>query len=133
MEGLRIAGLFAVIPAAVLLTISFFVLFAMRKIETQGLKAFGYVVAALLWLAAALVFSAGAYTLSTGRPAMMYPMMHKIMGSHRPGMMGPGMMQRQGQGMMRMQGQAAAKNQGMMPEGNKGMMKCGSSGASTNR
>jgi len=108
----RIAGLFAVIPAAVLLTISFFVLFAMRKIETQGLKAFGYVVAALLWLAAALVFSAGAYTLSTGKPPMICPMMQQMMGPHRPGMMGPGMMQRQGQGMMRCKANPRLKTRG---------------------
>jgi hypothetical protein len=114
MGGLRIAGLFAVIPIAVLLTISFFVLFAMRKIETQGLKAFGYVVAALLWLAALLVFSAGVYTLSTGRMPMKCPMMRQMMHGNKEGMMGSGMMP-----MMKEQ------NQGMSRGGNKGMMKCG--------
>jgi hypothetical protein len=43
----------------------------MRKTEGQGLKAFGYVVAALLWTCALLVFSMGIYVLSTGRHPMM--------------------------------------------------------------
>jgi hypothetical protein len=123
MGGLRIAGLFAVIPTAVLLTISFFVLFAMRKIETQGLKAFGYVVAALLWLATLVVFSAGVYTISTGRMPMKCPMMCPMMRGNKEGMMGSGMMpMMHGQGAMQ---PAQGKNQGMARGGNKGMMKCG--------
>lgn len=70
MGGARILGVFAVIPATVLLTVSFFVLVVIRKLETQALKAFGYVVAALLWLAASLVLATGMYTLSTGKCAM---------------------------------------------------------------
>ena len=94
----RLIGLFAIIPTAVLLTISFFVLFAIRKIESLGLKAFGYVVAALLWVAALLVLSAGIYTLSTGRHPMGC-MMHEMMkgkmqgqGMMPAGHMGPGSM-----------------------------------------
>jgi uncharacterized membrane protein len=94
----RIIGLFAIIPATVLLTISFFVLFTLRKVETQGLKAFGYVVASFLWVSALLVFSMGIYVLSTGRhPAMalmqemMKCKMHgTMMGGHIPAMMLPG-------------------------------------------
>jgi hypothetical protein len=109
MGGLRIAGLFAVIPTAVLLTISFFVLFVIRKTEVGGLKAFGYTVAVLLWVAALLVFSAGLYTFSTGRPPMMC-MMQQMMRANRQGMMGAGtpMMQGQNQGMM--------QNRGMMKD-----------------
>jgi hypothetical protein len=40
------------IPAAVLLAVSFFVLVAQRKLDSKPLKAFGYVVAGLLWLGA---------------------------------------------------------------------------------
>lgn len=67
MHMLRFAGLFALIPTGILLTISFFVLFATRKVETQGLKVFGYVIAVLLWVAAALIFSTGVYSLTTGK------------------------------------------------------------------
>ena len=75
----RLAGLAALIPTTILLTISFFVLVVISKIEKQGLKAFGYVVAALLWAASLLVFSAGIYTLATGRCPMMEMMMRAKM------------------------------------------------------
>lgn len=87
MGMMRLVGLFALIPAAVLLTISFFVLVVLRKLDTQGLKTFGYVVAVLLWVAAALVISAGAYTTASGDFCPMYKMMMK--GSLPPMMMGP--------------------------------------------
>lgn len=92
----RVMGLFAIIPIALLLTISFFVLFAIRKAQEQGLKAFGYVIAALLWIGAVLVFSAGVYTISTG---------------HHPGLeMMQQMMKYKMQGMM-----PAGQISGMMP------------------
>ena len=100
----RLMGLFTIIPATLLLTISFFVLFTLRKIETQGLKAFGYVIAALLWVATALVFSVGIYTVYSGRHPMMY-MMQEMMQGQMPGMMGGKMPQmRQGQKQMMMKG-----------------------------
>ena len=86
MGIVRLAGLFAIIPATLLLAVSFFVLFTIRKIETQGLKAFGYVVSALLWFSALLVFSAGIYTISTGRHPMI-SMTHQMKGEHKHGMM----------------------------------------------
>ncbi len=86
MAIFRIMGLFAIIPTAILLTISFFVLFTLRNIETQGLKAFGYVIAALLWVAALLVFSLGVYTVSTGRHPMVNMMQEMMQGQMR-GMM----------------------------------------------
>ena len=71
MGASRLMGVLAVLPASILLTISFFVLILLRKIEGNGLKAFGYVVAALLWVSTFLVFSMGIYVLSTGRhPAL---------------------------------------------------------------
>jgi hypothetical protein len=114
MEGLRIAGVFAVIPTAVLLTISFFVLFTIRKTETQGVKAFGYVVAALLWLSALLVFSVGVYTLSSGRPLVPCPMMQKMMSGQKEGMMGMGkpMMPGQNKGMIQDQEMMKSKGAG---------------------
>ena len=83
----RLSGLFAIIPTTLLLAVSFFVLLVLRKVEEKGLKAFGYVVAALLWASALLIFSAGIYTLSTGRqPAicMMQEMMQKKMHQMMP-------------------------------------------------
>ncbi len=103
MDIFRFIGLFAIIPATVLLTVSFFVLFTLRKAETQGLKAFGYVVAVLLWLAAFLFFSVGVYTVSSGNRLIM-PMMQQMMGYPMHGMMGrqmPPMMQGQRQRMMK--------------------------------
>ncbi len=81
----RLIGLFAIIPAALLLTVSFFVLFALRKIEAQGLKAFGYVIAALLWFGVILVISLGIYAMSTGRHPMC-PMMQHMMKKQMQGM-----------------------------------------------
>jgi hypothetical protein len=94
MGMVRVMGLFALIPMTVLLTISFFVLFALRKVETQGLKAFGQVIAVLLWIGALLIFSLGVYTVRTGRHPMM-SMMQEMMKCKMQGMMGqpmPGMM-----------------------------------------
>ena len=104
MYGFRILGLFALIPVSLLLTVSFFILFALRKTEVQGLKAFGYVTAALVWVAALLVFSSGVYIISTGRPPMPC-MMQNMMAGKMPGMMGQHRQKTvpQGQEMMRNQ------------------------------
>jgi len=72
----RLMGLYAVIPATVLLTVSFFVLVSIRKLEGQALRAFGYVVAALLWISVTLMLATGMYTLSTGKCLMMNKMKH---------------------------------------------------------
>jgi hypothetical protein len=95
----RLMGLFAVIPVSMLLAVSFFILFAVRKAEAQSLKAFGYVVAGLLWCAALLVFSAGIYTISTGGCPMQKMMQQQKMCGMMPGMMS-GKMQGM-QGMMK--------------------------------
>lgn len=79
----RLLGLFAIIPVTLLLTVSFFVLFTLRKVENEGLKAFGYVIAVLLWIAAAIVFSAGFYVIATGKHPMM-PMMRQMMQMKSP-------------------------------------------------
>ena len=55
----RFMGLLSIIPATVLLTISFFVLYATKKTEGDGLKKFGMVVSVLLWVCSLLIFSAG--------------------------------------------------------------------------
>ncbi|MDD4954276.1 MAG: hypothetical protein PHG40_05155 [Candidatus Omnitrophica bacterium] len=91
----RLMGVYAVIPAALLLTVSFFILLANRKVESYALKVFGYVVAAALWLSALLVISSGVYTMYTGRGGMNCPMFQKMqgkqmMGGQMPGMTGKG-------------------------------------------
>jgi hypothetical protein len=63
----RFMGFFVVIPASVLLAISYFVLLTIRKAETGALRAFGYVVASVLWTAVAFFFVVGIYILGTGK------------------------------------------------------------------
>ena len=72
--GLRIMGVFAIIPATVLLTVSFFVMFLKRKIEAGSLKVFGYIVVILLWISAALILGCGIYTMITGQCPMIQMM-----------------------------------------------------------
>jgi len=76
---MRIMGLLSIIPATVFLTVSFFVLFAVQKTETRGLKQFGRLIAALLWISAAAVLSMGICVLTTGR--------HPLFSKHRQMMM----------------------------------------------
>ena len=103
MGMFRLLGLFAIIPATVLLTISFFVLFTLRTIKENALKVFGYVIVALLWTAALLTFLSGIYTVSTGK-CLMKPMMQQMMKMHMQEMMQPGepssMMQKHTEGSM---------------------------------
>lgn len=87
---LRLASLFAIIPMTLLLAVSFFVLFFIRKSETLALKAFGYVIAAMLWIGALLIFSAGVYAFSIGRRPSMGMMMQKMMCGQVQEMMGGG-------------------------------------------
>ena len=56
---LKTSSLFAIVPMTLILTVSFFVLFALRKIETGALRVFGYSLAVLLWIIAAMVFVVG--------------------------------------------------------------------------
>jgi len=80
-------GLHVVIPVAVILTASYFVLLANKKLDKKSkrLKTFGRAIAGLLWFAAALVFISGAYSLLTGKCSMKdkkYKMMKKGMKYH---------------------------------------------------
>ena len=50
---------FSFVHAVVLLAVSFFILLAARKLDSQNIKIFGYVIAVSLWVAAALVFGKG--------------------------------------------------------------------------
>jgi len=55
MGACNFMWLFSLIPVTGLLTVSFFVLFALQKVESKKLKSFGRVIAMLLWICAALV------------------------------------------------------------------------------
>ena len=100
----RMIGMMSIVPTTILLTVSFFVLFAAGKADGKGLKNFGLVVAILLWICAALVLSSGFYMASSGKHLltsrmsylmncgmqpqmmqkhMMYPMMKKPMMMHK--------------------------------------------------
>ncbi len=50
---------FSLVHAVVLLAVSFFILLAARKTDSSNIKTFGYVIAVLLWVAAALVLGKG--------------------------------------------------------------------------
>jgi len=99
----RLVGLFAIVPTTLILTVSFFVLFALRKVDGKSLKVFGYILAALLWASALLLLSDGVYTLATGRCPMKKMMHRRAMSC--AGMMDKNMMD--GQTMM---------DKGKMPE-----------------
>lgn len=75
----RFIGLLSIIPATVLLTISFFVIYATKKTEGEGLKKFGMTIAVLLWICSFLVFSAGVASVFCPRHGMMFKHHHEMM------------------------------------------------------
>ena len=52
-------ALFSLVHAVILLAISYFILLTARKNDSQNLKVFGYCIAVLLWVGAALVLGKG--------------------------------------------------------------------------
>ena len=75
---LRLSYLLLIVPISVLLTVSFFVLYTLRKIEEKALKAFGYVVVGFLWLAVLVVFSGAVYRIAQGSVVMKGMMQQKM-------------------------------------------------------
>lgn len=89
MGFFRLAGFLSMIPATMMITVSFFVLFAVSKADQKQLKAFGWVVAGLLWLCALTVLTTGMYMSSlSGKMMGKCMMMQKGQGG---GMMNGGM------------------------------------------
>jgi nitrogen fixation/metabolism regulation signal transduction histidine kinase len=89
--GFKMMGLCMVAQAVLLLTVSFFVLFAVRKIEKeQGLRIFGIIIAALLWLVALVALSSGIYKMSKGNCYLRGEKKCELMKGMKamPGMMG---------------------------------------------
>ncbi|MEW6170640.1 MAG: hypothetical protein AB1472_03700 [Candidatus Omnitrophota bacterium] len=70
---------FFLMHAIVPLVVSFFVLFVVSKTDKQGLKVFGLVIAVILWVIAALIFSFGlCSTMNKSMPmCSMMSMMQK--------------------------------------------------------
>ena len=64
MGAFNFVWLFLLIPTTGLLTVSFFVLFTLQKVESKRLKSFGRVIAMLLWICATIVFLTAIYTAS---------------------------------------------------------------------
>lgn len=64
MDIMRLSGLFFIIPATMLLVVSYFVLLTAGT-ASKGLQSFGRVLAVLLWICALLVASAGIITALT--------------------------------------------------------------------
>lgn len=113
MMGLNYLGMLSVVPATGLLTISFFVLVVVNMIKKETLKSFGRIIAMLLWVSAAIVFSIGMYIISTDNcpmtrmlercglpPIMRMQMMPEYMDKSKIGKMHHGMMEKMGKGMM---------------------------------
>jgi len=73
---MRVMGFMALIPVTVLLTVGFFVLVVVRRVNEKGLKTFGYVVVIMLGISAFLVSSMGVYVIATGR----HPLLQAISG-----------------------------------------------------
>ncbi len=79
--GPELVGL---IPLSLLLAVSFFVLFACRKTDSNPLRLFGYAIALLIWAAALVLVSSlmggsvcggkrsGGFTHQMGNPMMMH-------------------------------------------------------------
>jgi hypothetical protein len=77
---MKMFPLLVIVPISVLLTLSFFVLYALRKVEEKPLKTFGYVVVGFIWLAALIMFSGAVYKMAKAPMPMKY-MMQQRMGS----------------------------------------------------
>ena len=86
MGVFKVLGALALVPATVLLTISFFVLFAAEKAFNKNIKTFGFVVAILLWICAALVLFGGVFMVSSGRHVVA-DKLNAIFGCPMKGMM----------------------------------------------
>ena len=64
MDALRILGAFMVVPATILLTISFFVAMTLKKLDKGFVRALGMVAVVMLWTSVLIVLSVGIYFVS---------------------------------------------------------------------
>ncbi len=69
---IRLTGFFAVVLAAILLAISYFVALLNTKTEKNDVKLLGKITIAFLWAGAAIALLVGAFIVMTGKhPAVM--------------------------------------------------------------
>jgi len=118
MDVLRVFGIFSVVPATMLITASFFVMFTISKIKKSSLRIFGMVAVALLLIAACIVFSTG---LSIIAQEAEYPGCRNMDKSrrytHSSMMQGTaGMMMNPHSGMMQNKGMEQPMRQKMMDQ-----------------
>jgi hypothetical protein len=71
MQIFRLLGMYTIIPATIFLTISYFVMLTLRKVESRGFKNFGNLVVFSLWVCALVIFLSGVYAIFTGRHPMV--------------------------------------------------------------
>lgn len=76
MNMIRLLGAFTIVPSTVLLTLCFFVLFALQRAEAREVKALGKIVAVLLCFCAGLVLAAGVYAMITGQHPLVMALQH---------------------------------------------------------
>ena len=83
---MRALGAFAIIPASLLVALSFFVLVVGQKMAVKKIKTLGYLAAVMLWAGALVFLSAGSYTMATGKHPLMF-MVGQMMKMHKQMMM----------------------------------------------
>ncbi len=70
----RMLGMYMLVPATVLLTVSYFVMVVNGKLEKKGLKMFGTIIVILLFVAALLALLFGTMILVMGKPPIVQSM-----------------------------------------------------------
>ena len=102
MSVMKLFGAFAIIPASLLVALSFFVLVVGQKMAVKKVKTLGYIAAVMLWMGAFVFLTAGVYTMVTGKHPLL-SMAGQVMKMHRQMMisMPCPMMQGQCKGMMK--------------------------------
>ncbi|MFH1397163.1 MAG: hypothetical protein ABIH27_01240 [Candidatus Omnitrophota bacterium] len=88
MNVLRVLGVFSVVPATMLITASFFVMFVLSKVEKSSLRIFGMVAVALLLIGACIVLSTGIFLVAQEAEYPGYHSMAKSCLRSYPSMMG---------------------------------------------
>ena len=70
--------LMPIVSISLCLTVSFFVLFALRKVAEKWLKVFGYLAVSLLLLTALIVLSGAVFKMANGLGGMKCNMMQRM-------------------------------------------------------
>jgi len=68
----------AIVPISLFLTLSFFILLALRKVTEKGLKIFGYVAVSFLLLAALVILSSAVSNLTQNSGGLRCAMPQKM-------------------------------------------------------